>query len=608
MNVKKVSFEPKNRRGLSSVVGALFFTVLMVAGFSVLSLALDAQTDIVTTQRMVSDVEIKKQQEQFGIIASVDGNKILDVSINNQGQNSAEISSVWIVNKTLPNQPVQRFEVNYDDAYIPSGFTSNILESQTLQMVDDTYDIKVVSALGTIKIIELTVGSGGGGGSGLRAELITDPPDVIIGQNVTVALMVTNTGIDTINNVQPDPITFTPTGSGAATAFSSHTPDSVDLNGGASVLFSWDYQVTGDSGDELSFSSIARGDGAASNTVSDISILREPTDGGSGGSGGEEIVVRNELFGKPQIFMIFPNPIGWDNNNRALWGVMVANPTDQPIEVSKVAIVAMSPRATSSDKIFAPECEDQSSPLDPRTVSPTTDRWSCPESNQLQWKNTNNPQVIQPRSVHPFLVEIGTESIGSTTGEANLIPIQVTVASTLGQFGKAGYLSTMAEENVAMPNVFLSTAVGTTNSANIIGTVTGITEGASVTFNASIGDFDTGSGNEIKSDSRLIINIPKDWTYTGINSFTGFDNPPDVQTFPDGSTQIIGTLSNDLTGSGDVARTIQFTATAPDVTNAKMYVMHILADGIATGSSSNNYTIGPLSESVLQVCPTSGCP
>ena len=62
---KKRIFLPQTRRGLSSVVGALFFTVLMIAGFSVLSLALDAQTDIVTTQRIISDFEIQKQQEEF---------------------------------------------------------------------------------------------------------------------------------------------------------------------------------------------------------------------------------------------------------------------------------------------------------------------------------------------------------------------------------------------------------------------------------------------------------------------------------------------------------------------------------------------------------------
>ena len=119
-------FLPQNRRGLSSVVGALFFTVLMIAGFSVLSLALDAQTDIVTTQRIVSDVEIKKQQEQCGVLASTDGNNLLTLNVNNQGQNPVEISSVWIVNKTWSDQPAMRFDVSDDDAFIPSGFASNV--------------------------------------------------------------------------------------------------------------------------------------------------------------------------------------------------------------------------------------------------------------------------------------------------------------------------------------------------------------------------------------------------------------------------------------------------------------------------------------------------
>ena len=61
----------------------------------------------------------------------------------------------------------------------------------------------------------------------------------------------------------------------------------------------------------------------------------------------------------------------------------------------------------------------------------------------------------------------------------------------------------------------------------------------------------------------------------------------------------------------DDARTIQFDATAPSVSSAKMYIMYILADGTATGLPAfgpGNYALGPLSESVLQVCPSSGCP
>lgn len=51
-----------SRRGISSIVGALIFTVLMIAGFSALSVAMDLQTDIVNTQRVLSDAELKKQQ------------------------------------------------------------------------------------------------------------------------------------------------------------------------------------------------------------------------------------------------------------------------------------------------------------------------------------------------------------------------------------------------------------------------------------------------------------------------------------------------------------------------------------------------------------------
>ena len=55
----------KKRRGLSTIVGALLFVVLMVATFSVLGIALNSQTEIATTSRDVADMDLKKQQEKF---------------------------------------------------------------------------------------------------------------------------------------------------------------------------------------------------------------------------------------------------------------------------------------------------------------------------------------------------------------------------------------------------------------------------------------------------------------------------------------------------------------------------------------------------------------
>jgi len=387
---------------LSSVVGALFFTVLMIAGFSVLSLALDAQTDIVTTQRIISDIEIKKQQEQFGILASTDGNDILNISINNQGQNPVEISSIWITNKTLSDQPVTRYNVNYNDAFIPSGFTNNILSTQSLEIVPDTYGLKVISAFGTIKTIELVVGAGGSS-TGLRAELITDPPDVIIGQNVTIAMIVTNTGDGIIQNVEPDPLFVG--GTGSVISASSHTPSSIDLDRGESVMFSWDYQVTGNSGDDLNFSAIARGDSVIpddvfSNVVSDVSILRNPSDGGV-----DPDIVSDDLLARPQLFFVIPSSQGKSGDTEALWGINVVNPINAPMEVSKLVITAFAPGGNNNDVLFdrtGNTCNFN--PISP-TLGPDTS-WSCPSENSIMWQNTVNPMIIPANSTSSFLTKV----------------------------------------------------------------------------------------------------------------------------------------------------------------------------------------------------------
>lgn len=608
---EQFSFQLKKRRGLSSVVGALFFTVLMIAGFSVLSLALDAQTDIVTTQRVISDIEIKKQQEQFAIFASTDENNILSVGVKNQGQNPVEISSVWIINKTLSDQPATRYDVNFDDAFVSSGFTANILSTQTLQMIPDKYDIKVISSYGTKKIDEVVVGTGSSIGA-LRAELITDPPDVVLGKNVTVAMIVTNTGNDEIKNVEPEMKSVT--GSGYLISPSpAHTPSSVDLKHGESVMFSWDYQVDGVSGADLVFSAQAKGDfvdidDVESNVVSDSILLREAGEGGSGG----EVVISNELFGKPQLFMIMPNAVGDENSDvadRPIWGVNVANPTDQPMFVNKVVIMVFNPRANSQDDVFVKNCEGipGANPEKPATIFPTPDNWSCPESNQLMWRNLVTPIEVAPRSVFPFLVGIGSGNMAGTTADAQNILVQPVVFTTLGQYGKAGYGTTMHTNEVALPNVFLARTPESVISSNIMSELTGIPEGSTVLFNATIADMSSDDVYGISAGTSLIINIPKEWNFGSVISSNGFNLSPTV-TYPDGSTQIVGSLLSSIDDHSE-AKTIQFTATAPSVPKAKMYVMSILANGIATGNSaSGTFAVGPIAETVLQVCPTSGCP
>jgi len=588
MNIS--SFSPNSRRGISSVVGALIFTVLMIAGFSVMSLALDTQTDIVNTQRVMADTELKKQQEQFGIAVFADANNILNVSVDNKGQNPVEISHVWITNKTLATQPVTPFSVNSNDAFVPSGFTSNVLSTKPLHIVPDTYDIKVVSTLGTVKIAELTVGSAPST-NGLRAELITDPPDVIIGQNVTIAMVVTNTGSSTIENVAPGALTVTP--SLAVLASSSPIPVSVDLTPGESVLFSWDYTISGTSGSNVAFSSYASGtdiDGplVISNTVSDATTLRLPTDGGVGTP--DPDILHDDLLARPQLFLTVPGTHG-DSGDQALWGVNIANPVNAPMKVSKLTITAFAPGANNNDKIFTAGCGPATN------ISPAgPNYWTCPSENLIMWENYVTPVTIPPNSTQSFLVKITPGAIAGLTHLESII-VQASVFTNVGSFGKSGYQTTMYDGSDALGAVYLSNVVDSRNNSDMQSSRIGIAPGSDQTFNIVFADLDTSSSTFVKSGGKLVINVPSGWTNVTILNNYGFAANPTVTTNGDGSHQIIAQLSSNLGSASNQADTIQFKATAPTITSDQMYVMYVLAEG----ETNNNFAIGPLSEIVLQV-------
>jgi len=566
----------------------------MIAGFSVLSLALDAQTDIVKTQRIVSDIEIKKQQEKFVISASTYGNNILNMSINNQGQNPVEISSIWITNKTLPDQPATRYEINYDDAYVPSGFKNNVLLTQPLEIVPDTYDIKVISAFGTIKTIEFALGSVGS--SGLRAEIITDPPDVIIGQNVTIAMLVTNTGSETVNDVRPDDLIFTTTGSSTYIGSPANPiPAYADLNGGASVMFTWDYQVTGVSGDQLTFSSIARGDGGeVSNMISDVSILREPFDGGTGG-GFDPDIVNDDLFARPQLFFVIPSSQGESGDTEAMWGINVVNPINAPMEVSKVVMTAFAPGGNTNDILF--QRTGQTCTFNP--ISPVLgpdSNWSCPSENALMWKSTT-PVTIPANSTRAFLTKVDPGSPAGNTGLESII-VQGSVFTTLGSFGKSGYQTTMSETTTSIVNVHLTSDTADPRTSSKIQTLrTNIVPDSIQTFNVVLADMDSVDSTRITTGAKLVINVPKEWTSITVTGDSGFVGTPSVTQFGDNSHQIVGVTSSEIGSTGNTAGTITFTAKAPNIIKDELYVMYVLAQGTTT----NGFTIGPLAEIVLQV-------
>jgi len=346
-----------SRRGISSIVGSMIFLILMTSGMSVYFLSIQSQTDLIDTQQKVADTQIRKIQEDYAISVTTDtsDNNRLAIQVKNQGPFPLEVANIWIINKTdaVNGYPAKRHLLNSTDSFIPIGYGKNILENKPLYMNPDEYDIKVISTVGTIRQTDIDVN----GNDDLKVELFAIPPDVRVGENVTIAMRVTNVGDIDIENVVPfgAPIVNPPS---AVLSSEIVSAPSIDLlKQTESGFFTWHYKVTGTVGNKVSFTNNASGTIMSTYTVesnndSDKIILRED-EGGSG----DLIVLTQDLLARPEIFLTIPSSQG-DSGSKALWGVNVVNPTNATMEVTKLTITAFAPGANNNDKIFAASCQE----------------------------------------------------------------------------------------------------------------------------------------------------------------------------------------------------------------------------------------------------------
>ena len=599
-NRKRASLH--QRRGISTIVGGAIFLILFASAFSTFFIAMDAQRDTINTQRTISDSMMEKTKEKFAIAVSTDdsNNNRLAIQVKNLGTNPVEVGNIWIINNS-GNFPAKKYLIDYKDSIIPSGYGSDILDSTPLFMYADDYDIKVVSTLGTIEKSELTIGSG----NNLRATLIAIPPEVKVGQNVTLTMHVENIGNTRLLNVAP----VNDTGKLHPNIFPEFTtphpapPQPIDLDPGEGVFFIWKYETTGSSGSIIKFNANASateeitGFFLKSNTAYEKIELKTP-------DLTEVIVLTEDLLSRPEIFMIIASPFG-AGDEKSILGANIVNPTGQDMFVSKVAISILSPRGFPSDVMLNPTLIGAAK-CEPEAIGPTNDAdWACLVQNQLVWRNLANPVKISPYSMHPFAALVHTDGLSGPGDELASVIVHGDVFTSVGEFGKAGYSTSFDDGDTALTNVFLSDRTFGTDKDFVIVNMTGTRSNEIVKFNATLVDYDDTAAHIIEDGSRLVINIPKGWTVNpaSINGFGDFDLPIQYLPFPDTSSQITGVLTLDYDGTGPAGltgKTIYFEATAPTVSNTQMYVMYLLAEG---ETDFGDFQISPLAEIVLQVIP-----
>jgi len=415
----------KKRRGLSSIVGALLFVVLMVATFSVLAIALTTQTDIVETSRAVAATELKQQQEDFELDVFADppvaGQAELHIEVRNEGQNSVEIFTVVVAEITdfANDFPTTLYDIPADSSFItpkdqqeilPPGLI--LLDLAVLPITDEFYTIKVISSLGKIRIFTIvctntecgSTGTGPGAGS-LTELLFLDGPTGINTKTSTVVMFVTNTSDEIVTDVQPfrgftglDDCDFNdfwnefvpqPGGTPETITDCEVLPNApVDLNPHEVTIFKWDFTVGGDIDAEFQFCNYAIGTDPIPNPITslpqscdEITVI-DPNDCGQPDCGpggpGDTLPLDDRFITRPELFLTVPSPNGKKGSeltgpnppiSRSLWGANVVNPTDTTMFIYKITMTAYAPTANSNIVIIAPggandiECN-------PRSISP----------------------------------------------------------------------------------------------------------------------------------------------------------------------------------------------------------------------------------------------
>jgi hypothetical protein len=573
--------------------------LVMIGALNVILLTLRQQDSVTQAVIEKSDSSLNKLNEQIKItdIRLTNSNK-LNMTITNSGGVAAKLASLYLVNETASPKVQYRFDLDnlvIDGRESVSGIGSD--RSVPIHVNNNArYTVKVVTTAGNSAVEQIVPLNE----SPLQMALFVIPPTITTGQNVTLLFSVTNNNTDstlatTVSPTISPSLSCTPYPSATCkTTEKISAVNDVLIPKGSTYLFKWVYEVKGPIGTTMNFNA-SLVEAKQGNYVIEKGHIQPVSSAQVA-----ETFLFARLIQQPEILPLFPSPWGTPATATAtgLWGAVVANPSEQAMNVRKLVITTVSPRGQSNDKIIqsGAGCTGSSAPTAIQPAS-SAGTWSCPAINTLVWKPASTPLSIPAHSAQEFLVAVHEGSTSNGAGDIQSYLVNLNVFTDYGQFAKAGYDGAMRESSGPIASVYVSDTTGSITTSHMKAYLS-VQQGATIKVNATIADLDSSASTQIDSGTKLVIDVPKDFSNVDVTSSTGFGSC-DPQLFTDGSWQISCALTSALTGAaGSAAKTIQFTMDAPTVDQSKLYVLYILADGTA---DSGAFTVGPVAETVIQV-------
>lgn len=253
----------KTRRGLSTVVGAVFAVIVITTSIGYVTYSMNLLDKYNQSVLARNQLSIDKGNENFQLYSFKVVNNKFNITVANTGNLPINITRMWVQNLTSTDW-VNYYTIN--KAVNPGFLITNIGQSSSVNVnTANSYNLKLVTSRGNS--LQFTMGSTNS--KPLFMQLTMIPNNPITKKNVTMIYMVINnmSSNNALVNLQPNVPSClgTPTFTLKSGPLPSQFPT---LPAGGMAIFKWVYNATGTTGNRVTCTA-SLANGLSGNTASD---------------------------------------------------------------------------------------------------------------------------------------------------------------------------------------------------------------------------------------------------------------------------------------------------------------------------------------------------
>jgi hypothetical protein len=564
----------KSRRGLSTVVGAVFFVIAATTVITYISYSMNS-IDEFAQSVIVSEAEnINRGMEEISIPQATIVGGEFNATVINTGSLPIQLTRLWVIDEDSGLNS----KADLDIMINPGNQKYNIGQGTGITADSATsYTLKAVTSRGNIATFTVSPDIS------TQTQIIM-PSRISPNEEFRVVSIITNNSTLPNNIANLVPIIAN---NETLTQVQATTPPSVAvLPQGNSVTFSSSWIAPEDLGDvEFMANYTGAPSGAGINSTISVAISSEAE--AATNSQWSQAASRVGI-----LISGIPNPISSAGGNTieyGKWGIGIINPLDRVVDVYSVGIMS-----SQNDLFSAP---GQSGVFSTQSVTDGWEMRNLGDRDLVVLEYGDSPAEIAEKSVAQFTVEFDLSKTGSEGLSSDVI------ISALTSEGKlSATYNILTAGTFPLINAFYSTDV--TNPATAASSWTYILEGlnsnTNYQFNATVQNV---GSRDLGSKVTLIILVPAGFDNLAHVTSSGWDTSEPILENPDNSHIIkVTTSASDFTSSA--IETYKFTADTPTVTDDKLYVFQTTTVYPTFGGvDGESQLTSALSEAGVEVIP-----